>query len=308
MSVIEQWGYNPEDKVVILHLDDLGVAHSINQAAMNIFNSQITTTGSIIANSNWVPEICSWLRKYPKMDIGAHLTLTSEHCNYRWSPLSNSEYHQDLTDDMGYLWKTLEESIQNVSLEAAEKEMEAQILHLIRNGVALTHLDTHMFSIGHPKFLPLTIKLAVKYNIPMFIPILSKLIFDHMGFGDFYPTYCNQLEILRTFNYPIVDDIKFASLEKVKDKKRVYRQILKSIKPGLTHLLFHPGIYNDELHALTSDSAVGRFQDYEVLIDPEFRRMLEKYEIKVGTYSQMQTYFQKISKDVHWEQLRMKNL
>ncbi|MHA1522344.1 MAG: ChbG/HpnK family deacetylase, partial [Promethearchaeota archaeon] len=122
----------------------------------------------------------------------------------------------------------------------------------------------------------------------------------YMGFHDASAPYHRQLDLLRKQNYPLVDEIKFASLDKVKDKLKVYRKILESIKPGLTHLLFHPGIYNDELEAISSNSEVGRFQDYEVLMNPKFRRLLEENNIIVGSYRRMQEYWQKISHKFQW--------
>ena len=54
-----------------------------------IFERGITSTGSIIAPANWVPEMTQILKDIPPQDIGVHLTLTSEHKNLRWFPLSN---------------------------------------------------------------------------------------------------------------------------------------------------------------------------------------------------------------------------
>ena len=319
-SIIEQWGYDPTDKVVILHLDDLAIAHSCNMAVKEIFEQQITSTGSIIAPANWVPNMIHILNEMPPQDIGVHLTLTSEHDGLRWIPMSgsppntnpienppsnphsNSNPHptSSLVDASGYMWSTIKEAVVNISIDAAEREMEAQILHLQKNHIPLTHLDAHMFSACHPKFLPSLIKIAVKYKIPAFITEITDFMFKYMGFKEDSAPYLQQIRLLRQQGYPLVDEIKFASLDKVKNKLKVYQKIIQSIQPGLTHLLFHPGIYNDELQAITPDSAVGRFQDYEVLMSPKFRRLLEDNNILLGSYRQMHEYWQKISHKFLW--------
>ncbi len=307
-SIIEQWGYDPADKVVILHLDDMAIAHSCNMAAKAIFERGITSTGSIIAPANWVPDMAQILKNMQPQDIGVHLTLTSEHKNLRWIPLSNQSqvpnpnptFTSSLVDPSGYMWPTINEAVDNVSIEDAEREIEAQILHLQKNGIDLTHLDAHMFTVNHPKFLPTLIKISAKYNIPAFIPEITEFMFKYMGFHEASDPYHRQLDILREQGYPLVDDIKFASLEKVKNKLKVYRKIIESIEPGLTHLLFHPGIYNDELEAITTSSEVGRFQDYEVLMNPKFRKLLEGNNIQIGTYGRMREHWQKISHKFQW--------
>ncbi|MHA1522725.1 MAG: ChbG/HpnK family deacetylase, partial [Promethearchaeota archaeon] len=226
MSIIEQWGYDPADKVVILHLDDMGIAHSCNHAIKEIFEHKITSTGSIIAPANWVPDLIHILKNIssqqnsiknlPLLDIGVHLTLTSEHKNLRWTPMSDPTPISTLVDSTGYMWSTINEAVENVSIEAAEQEMEAQILHLQKNGVELTHLDAHMFTVAHPKFLPSLIKISAKYKIPAFVPEITEFMFKYMGFHDASAPYHRQLDLLRKQNYPLVDEIKFASLDKVK--------------------------------------------------------------------------------------------
>ncbi|MHA1674250.1 MAG: polysaccharide deacetylase family protein [Promethearchaeota archaeon] len=299
-SIIEQWGYDPADKVVILHLDDMAITHSCNVAVKEIFEKRITSTGSIIAPANWVPEMIQMLKNLPPQDIGVHLTLTSEHKNLRWIPLSNPAPASSLVDQSGYMWPTINDAVDNVSIEDAEREIEAQILHLQKNGIDLTHLDAHMFSVNHPKFLPTLIKISAKYNIPAFIPEITEFMFKYMGFLEASAPYHRQLDLLREQGYPLVDDIKFASLEKVKNKLKVYRKIIESIKPGLTHLLFHPGIYNDELEAITTGSEIGRFQDYEVLMNHKFGKILEENNIQIGTYGRMREHWQKISHKFQW--------
>ncbi|WP_457559437.1 polysaccharide deacetylase family protein [Candidatus Harpocratesius sp.] len=305
-SIIDKLGFSQTDKVVILHLDDLGISHSANQAVIDIFNQNRIQSGSIIANSPWMPEIVQLIKKINQkipLDIGAHLTFTSEYKNFRWRPITTNNPESGLVDASGFLWQNLKEAIANVKLENGEFEMRAQIDAIQKLGIKLTHMDTHMFSACHPKFLPVLIKLAKDYKIPAIIPYMSKQMFEYMGLDGDIAQYHSQLSILQEQGYPIIESFKFASLQSVKNKLRAYRSLLKSIQPGLTHIFFHPAIYNDEMNGITSDTAVGRFQDYEVLMNHEFYKLLEKYGIQIYTYREMGKYFKTIVNNLEWEAL-----
>jgi hypothetical protein len=83
----ERLGYPSDAKLLIVHADDLGVAHSVNDASIRAFASGLVNSGSIMIPCSWVPEIASYARANPQADLGLHLTLTSEWKNYRWGPV-----------------------------------------------------------------------------------------------------------------------------------------------------------------------------------------------------------------------------
>ncbi|MCF2140524.1 MAG: polysaccharide deacetylase family protein [Candidatus Lokiarchaeota archaeon] len=305
-SIIDKLGFSQTDKVVILHLDDLGISHSANQAVIDIFSQNRIHSGSIIANSPWMPELVQNIKDLSQkiqLDIGVHLTFTSEYKNFRWRPIATNDPQTGLVDIQGFLWQNLKDAVANVVPKYGELEMRAQIDALQKLGLELTHMDTHMFSACHPKFLPILVKLAKEYRIPAMIPNMSKQMFEYMGLDGDIELYHKQLSLLQQQGYPIVENFKFASLQSVKNKLRAYRSLLKSIGPGLTHIFFHPAIYNDELKGITPETAVGRFQDYEVLMNHEFYKLLEKFGIQVYTYRELSRYFLSIVKNLEWKPL-----
>src|SRR4051794_5623817 len=86
-TIAERLGYPADAKLLIVHADDLGVAHSVNDASMKSFASGLVNSGSIMMPCSWVPEIAAYARANPEADLGLHLTLTSEWKNYRWGPV-----------------------------------------------------------------------------------------------------------------------------------------------------------------------------------------------------------------------------
>src|SRR6476659_10391438 len=87
-TVAERLGYPADTKLVIVHADDLGMSHSINEATIKVFSSGLVNSGSIMIPCSWVPEIAAYARANPQADLGLHLTLTSEWKSYSWGTLA----------------------------------------------------------------------------------------------------------------------------------------------------------------------------------------------------------------------------
>ena len=81
-NLAEKLGYEKDAKLLIIHADDIGVAHSVNQASFDGFLNNSINSGAIMIPCPWVKEVADFSKNNPEFDLGIHLTLNAEWKNY----------------------------------------------------------------------------------------------------------------------------------------------------------------------------------------------------------------------------------
>lgn len=286
-SIIEKLGYEATDKVVIFHIDDMGFSHASNIASFECLDFGIASCGSIITPAPWFLEVASIYKNNPKYDLGVHLTLTCEYDFYRWRALSSFDPKTGLLDPESYLWRKSEEAIANVKPEAAKIELHSQIQLALDNGIDITHIDTHMGTVMHPKFIRSYLDLVKEFRIPGFFPKISREEMIARGLKNYIEIYEKILSIIKAEGFPLLDHIIIDTGGEQPDKIDYYRKLISEIKPGLTHFLFHPAKMSPELRAITPDSAFWRNQDYEAFTDKRIKDYVKELDIKIIGYKEL---------------------
>ena len=285
-TTLKMLGYAPDDRVLIIHADDVGFSHASNVAAFEAMLHGSLTCASTLVPAPWFIETARLQRAHPDADIGVHMTLTAEYETYRWRSLTGGAGSSLHAPDGG-MWRDVASVVQHVSSEDGAAELRAQVELALAMGIDVTHLDTHMGTVILPQYLPAYVDLAVEFRLPLFLVRPSDRRIDALGDGA--AVYQAQIDRLDALGWPVLDHIIHRTLSEIapEDKESTFRRMFAELRPGLTHFLVHPAVGCDELDAMTPVDCKHRAGDYAVFRTPMMREYCESLGIKLTGYRQI---------------------
>jgi predicted glycoside hydrolase/deacetylase ChbG (UPF0249 family) len=263
-TVQERLGHPANARLLVIHADDLGMAHTVNRATFEALERGWISSASILVPCPWFPEVARFARAHPQADLGIHLALTSEWTTFRWRPLSASEQVPSLLDDDGYL-PLLETTVgQRARPQEAERELRAQVEKAKAAGIPITHVDSHMNSLHQTAdLLALYRKLAADYGVP--------LRWDRaQAFPPGGSLPPEEVLVDRTVAIdPGVDPKAWTA---------TYEKLLAPLPPGVYLMVVHLAYADEEMWGATADhpdwGAAWRQYDLDMVRSPEFREFL----------------------------------
>lgn len=220
------------------------------------------TSGSLMAPSPWFPDVAALAARRPELDLGLHLTLTSESARLRWRPMSTTSRTSGLIDEDGYMWSRVPALRANAHPDAVEAELEAQIAAARRAGIVLTHLDHHMGGAFAPEFAETTVRIARRHRLPFLVPADPAAYAAVLDWGPADLGILNGLrdDVIAEGGVP-TDRFLMGLTFKDEDPDTVYRRFVREAA-GLSFLSMHcnaPG----EVHAVHPNDASWRIAEYE---------------------------------------------
>ncbi len=213
---------------LIVRGDDIGSSHTANVACIRCCREGIVTSLEVMVPAPWFNEAAKMLRENPQIDVGVHLTLTSEWENMKWGPLTDApslvdqqghffpmtSQREDFPPDTGFLQA-------NPKLEEVERELRAQIELALKELPTVTHLTCHMGTANcTPELRALVNQLAEEYRLPLSAPGAK----SPGGFG----------------GSELTAQQKIAKLV----------ELLENLPPGLWMIVEHPGADTPEMRAI----------------------------------------------------------
>jgi len=266
-TVAERLGYPRDSKLLIVHADDLAVAHSEDAASFDALDRHAATSASIMVPCPWLTEVADYAKAHPDADLGLHLTLTAEWKTDRWGPVESRDKVPSLLDPDGYLWPEVAPELQHIKAEEAEREVRAQVEHAMAVGIHPTHLDSHMGTLfARADLTAIYIKVAHEYKLPFLAMITS--------------TAPENLKSMLSDKDVLLDSVVIANPSvQAAHWKDFYLDAIKNLKPGLTEFIVHLAHDDAESQAVMVDhpdyGAAWRQRDYDVITSPQFKKALD---------------------------------
>jgi len=272
-TIQERLGYPRDARLLVIHADDAGMAHSVNRATLEALEQGWITSASILVVCPWFPEVARWARAHPDADLGIHLALNSEWTPFRWGPVSPVDKVSSLLDDEGYLPLVEETVLAKARPKEAERELRSQIDRALAAGIRITHLDAHMGTVGGTAALIEVYRgLGRKYQVPVLLDRSRP-----------YPPGAEvpDAEVL-------VDRIlEMTPGVPVTEWQAAYERMLSPLPPGVYQLIVHLAWDDEEMRGATWDhpdwGAAWRQADLDLVKSEAFRNFLSQQGfVRVG--------------------------
>lgn len=299
----EKLSFPKNAKVLILHVDDVGMSYDSNLGAIKAMDEGVATSCSMMMPCGWIPGYFHYLKDHPNTDAGLHLTLTSEWKDYRWGPLSGKNATPGLVDGEGAMWPSVMATATHASAEEVGKEIKAQLDRAKAMGWQPTHIDSHMGTLfATQAYLKEYIKLGIENNIPVMFPGgHNTMILETEKSANLTLEMTTAVgKQLWNAGLPVLDDLHNISYgwsppktsKKLTDKAlqafktQKYMETIDQLKPGLTMVIMHC-TWPSEIFEQVSGSGITRKGDMLAMMDPKFKNYLKSNNIILTTWREV---------------------
>lgn len=265
-------------KRLIVNADDLGRTVKINQGIQKAFLNGIVSSTSIVANSPAFSDAVNMVKSEPLIGVGIHLAL------HEYPPLTNSKLLQDLAAKNMTGAFTAIAFMSSKQIKLIEEEFRKQIEKVIESGIKPTHLDGHNHVHVHPRLINILVRLTKEYSIK-YIRLPKESWVHYTGFKRYIEkavlncACCFDTLIVKDKLY-VVDEFYGFSEGGNLTKERI-EDILKKIRPGVSELMCHVGLDNDDPPFLIN---YNWRNEYDSVVSYTKRQLNEEYGIKIISY------------------------
>ena len=279
MGLAEKLGHSANDKLLIIHADDLGLARSVNKATFDALEKGGVNSASIMANCKHLNEVKKYAENKPGIDFGVHLTVTNEWKNYRWKSIMPINESQSLVNEVGEFHVGIKKFVLRADPGELKKELQAQINKIKKLDIKPTHIDSHEGALFFKKdHFRVYLEIGEKNKLPVFVP---KGVDAH--FNKSFP---------KPKNVVVIKNLYMARKGlKRSDWMAFYLNTIKRLKPGLSQLIVHLGYDDNEMKEISVNhpdyGAKWRQLDHEAVTSVDFRSALVKNNVKLVSWGEI---------------------
>ncbi len=278
-------------RYLIVNADDFGRSRGVNEGILKAHKEGIVTSTSLMVNQPFAREGAAILRDTPSLGAGVHLVFSAG------KPVLPPEKVPTLVDSSGSFFpqEVLIMRAEEISPAELKAEFMAQIERFrVLVGREPDHLDCHHFVHVHPHFFAVYTEVARETGLPIRNPlprepreidqILGALPSYLRGMPGEMAMAILEADRKLAGSLPCPDRFigSFFGEEAVTLENLL--SILESIGEGVTELMCHPAFVDEELLA-SSNYALPREKELEILCHPQVRRRVEELGIELTTFS-----------------------
>ncbi len=271
-------GYADDARLLIINADDLGMSYAINDAIFRTLKAGLVRSTSLMVPWPAALNTLQFLQQNPDIPFGVHLSVINDNPGYRWKPLLPTAQVPSLVDPTGYFHTLahMSDFVTAARLDELEQEFRAQIEVVLSAGLKPTHLDWHcLHNGGRADILALTIALAKEYGLA--VRVSARPLIDQL-----------QRDGLPTNDHDLMDSYAVD----VSAKSATYARMLHELPAGVTEWAVHPGLDNAEMRTIEPDSWQVRTTDFDFLMSPQAREVLDREGIILLDYKPFQKLWQ----------------
>ncbi len=244
---------------LIVNADDFGYSKGVNLGVVEAHQHGIVSSATMMVNMTGLEHAVRLAREHPTLGIGIHLVLTCGKPVHLQVP--------SLTTEDGR-FPTCQELFSTARTDEVEQEFTAQIERFLATGLTPTHLDSHHHVHAHEAILPVVLRLAERYKLP----VRNWALHQDQAIVD--------SRILTTERFSAQfygDDLSVEGL----------CNLLVSLEGCQTaEIMCHPAYLDEEL--LTGSSyARQRARELQILTDSSVREFLRLREIELATFNEI---------------------
>jgi hypothetical protein len=268
---LRELGFAPQDRVVVVHADDVGMCGATVDAFFELADVGLVSSGAAMVPCPSFAEVAARCRGRVDLDVGVHLTLTSEWDGYRWGPICSRDPASGLLDEEGYFHRNQEEW-NIVDRTAARREMDAQVDGALAAAIDVTHVDTHMCSVLHASLADDYVKVGLAHRTPV---LLARDVGWVARLSE------PRIAAWEDAGLPVFDHVRCMPLKApAADALQLAKRTFDELPPGLSYLIVHPAADSPQLRAIAWDWR-RRVADFETFRDPQLARHVRALGIEV---------------------------
>lgn len=258
---------------LIVRGDDMGFCHAANVGCIKSYRDGIMTAVEVMVPCSYFLEAAEMLNENPGLDVGVHLTLTSEWENMKWGPLTHAP---SLVDENGYFFPMVWPNedyppnralgTSNWKIEEIENELRAQIEKALIHIPHCSHLTPHMaFHEISREVVHLVLQLAREYDLDANIRLL-----------------------------PLKTADLFQHALNAEDKINNAVDVLENLGSGTWQFVDHPGVDTPEMrlvwHIGDEDVAVSRDAVTKAFTSSKVKEVIARRKIKLIGYKDLKLW------------------